>query len=381
MKIFSRHAVIVLLLFLSLMLTAMLHAATQGNEEPVNPLQLAANAGINLPDNYTWKVQKPFVFFFRKDAAGRAGDIMEMAHAAHQRIIAHVGINPPGWIQVYLTSSSEEYRRLQPKGNKAPEWAVGLAYGDLGVIYLRQAGRSGQAVNVEETFVHELSHIIVRRATKENEVPRWFSEGMAMYHARQFSLELIKTIGYAILTRSIIPLRGLENRFPGVSTDIELAYAESFEFVNFLVNEFGERKFHKFVRRLASGGEFYTSLEESFGLDVEKLEEKWLSDLKLNYAWLPAITSGGTLWGLASLFLVIGYLRKRRERKKKMLKWEEQENNRSWAYKQNPVSGREERRPIILQNGPLDQNGTPDSEDDESPEDDSESNDPTKYIH
>ncbi len=374
MKNIIRNTLTLLLLTAAMLCSSMSHSADVQKTDAANPQKLAADVGIELPDNYTWKIRNPFVFYFRKDAESRAADIMEMAEAAHKRIVTHVGVNPPGWIQVYLTSSVDEYRRLQPQGNKAPEWAVGLAYGNLGVIYLRQAGKSGQAVNVEETFVHELSHIIVRRATKENEIPRWFSEGMAMYHARQFNFEHIKTIGYAILTRSLIPLRELESRFPGVSSDIELAYAESFEFVNFLENEFGGRKFHAFVRRLASGGEFYSSLEEIFGLNAEELEKRWKSDIKMTYAWLPAITSGGTLWGVASVFLVLGWLRKRRERKKKMLAWEEQEASKTWAFKQNPALRGENHRSVAFRSDSFDDD---DAEEDEAPE----SNDPNRYLH
>jgi len=105
MKNIIRNTLTLLLLTAAMLCSSMSHSADVQKTDAANPQKLAADVGIELPDNYTWKIRNPFVFYFRKDAESRAADIMEMAEAAHKRIVTHVGVNPPGWIQVYLTSS------------------------------------------------------------------------------------------------------------------------------------------------------------------------------------------------------------------------------------------------------------------------------------
>ncbi len=369
-----RNTFLLALILLAFLVTPNI-AWPQEATSTANPQQLAKKTGIKLPDDFRWLVSENIVYYFPESAQSRVSDIVEVGSDARREIFRHIGIDSGEPIQVYLVSSSKQYQRLQPRGQKAPDWAVGLAYGSLGVIYLRQAGSSGSVVNLRQTFIHELSHILMRRALDGRDIPRWFSEGVAMYHARQFDFERIKTVGYAILMGRLIPLQGLESRFPQVKSDINLAYAESFEFVNFLVNEFGEANFQQLIQNIASGKDFYAALEIVYTMPLDELEAMWISDLKMSYTWLPALTSGGTIWGLAALILVIGYISKRRIKKKKMKEWEIRENRENWSEKQlPPQTAKTTPADIVKTEQGL---NSPEDPDDHSPR----SNDPTKYIH
>ena len=49
----------------------------------------------------------------------------------------------------------------------------------------------------------------------------------------------------------------------------------------------------------------------------DEIEELWLEYLKLRFSWIPILFSTGTLWFLASLVFIWGYVHKKRKSPRK----------------------------------------------------------------
>ena len=249
-----------------------------------------------------------------------------MAEKTLADLSAVTGVRPPVPVRVYLAANSEDFFRLQPGGRSAPFWAAGITYPALNTVILRQAGSSGQPIELEKTFVHELSHVVLEGAAREGvRIPHWFVEGLAQWQAREFDVERAFRLSKALLAGRLIPLSDLSRGFAGDRHDVSLAYDESFEFVNFLIGRSGPEPFHSLIRKLADGDAFTPALESAYGVPLETLEREWTSSLRMSYNWLPLLTSGGTVWGVATVLFLLGYLRKRREKARRMARWEAEE--------------------------------------------------------
>jgi hypothetical protein len=188
-----------------------------------------------------------------------------------------------------------------------------------------RAARRG-SVDVRKVFIHELSHMALGKAFRGREkVPRWLDEGVAMYEAKEWDFSRISTMTQAVLTDSLIPLTEITYSFPREADKAKLAYAESFYLVSFLVSRYGRGRFHQFIREYSGGKELNRVLLEVYRIRLYELEKKWRDYLRLRFSWIPIATSTTTLWFLAAVALVVGYLKKRRATRLKLEEWEREE--------------------------------------------------------
>lgn len=300
------------------------HAFDEGN--PAIP------ETIQIPKGYESTPIERFIFTYPKNGRSRADDLMEIARAERAKLVETIGIDPGGVSRVYLAANEEDFHALQPGKRPLPGWVAGIAYPALNAMVLRQAGSQGQMIDLVRTFKHELSHLIFRHAVPGEDVPKWFVEGLAQWQAGEFDLDRSLRLAKAILAGRLIPLRNLMQSFPGDSLGIQLSYDQSYEFVNFLIGEYGQARFHDFMRKLARGEGFALSLETTYGQSVGELEQQWIDGLKVRYNWIPLISSGSALWGFATVLFLIGYWRVKRDRAKRMKAWEEEERARLIAF-------------------------------------------------
>ena len=136
-----------------------------------------------------------------------------------------------------------------------------------------------------------------------------------MYQAGEWSLDRSRTLSSGVASKRIFSLEALTDSFPDKVSDVELAYAQSVDFVGFLLGEFGPDPFHRFVELLADDWPFFVALEEAYDTGIQVLEDRWRQDLKMRFSWIPLITGTATFWFLATLVFVLAYLKKRRSRR------------------------------------------------------------------
>jgi hypothetical protein len=256
-----------------------------------------------------------FHLHFRARYQVAVEDLAPSLEAIRDRILADLGSSNPAQTTIFLGGDSDELQAAAPTGASVPAWATGLAFPKLNLILLRLKGPSAQTERLVQVFAHEWSHIALAHAVDFRRIPRWFSEGFAMYQAGEWSLERSQTLSSGVVSKRIFSLAALTDSFPETISDVELAYAQSVDFVGFLLGEFGPDPFHRLVRLLAEGWPFFVALEEAYDTGIHVLEDRWRQDLKLRFTWIPLITGTATFWFLATLVFVLAYLKKRRSRR------------------------------------------------------------------
>jgi hypothetical protein len=287
-------------------------------------LVLIIYALLSTSSSYAFQsVETEFFAFYYYQQYDRAAQILiQKADSIAQEISNSLGfafLNP---VDVFIVPTFEDAQKIQPPGARIPIWAIGVAFPLKNLIIIIKKKR----VDLEKTFRHEVNHILLGQAFKgKQKVPRWLDEGLAMIQAREWSMSRLSTITSAVLTDSLIPMDDLAESFPSDLRNAELAYCQSFYFISFLKGEFGNTAFKDFLKEYCKHKNFSRAIIETYHISWDRMEDLWLDYLRLRFSWIPIITSTSTLWFIASLIFIMGYVRKRRKSHLKKHQWENEE--------------------------------------------------------
>jgi hypothetical protein len=235
-----------------------------------------------------------------------------------------------GRTTVQVAASEEEFLALQPYRSHI-DWASGVAYEELGLIVLRVDQQI--LLTIEETFEHELSHVLLLNAVKMRP-PRWFIEGIAILLADQDLVSRFEAVAAASVSDSTLRLADMDRGFPGAPKLRELAYAQSGLFVAYLDNRFGRQSLSELIIAMSYGMSIESAFPRITGLTLAAAEEQWRKTLS-GLGWVLGLTSDWIVWLVATLLMVAAAVLVRvrmRRRKKRMNEPEEPD----WEYRDGP---------------------------------------------
>lgn len=230
------------------------------------------------------------------------------------------GVELDETLEVRIARNPEEMRELAPRFAPPPAYATGVAYTHHGLILLSAiAPETWEAPDLETVFVHELSHVALRRAARGHAMPRWFVEGVAVVHAGEQSFERIKSLWQGHRSGSLMPLDQLAGNFPSRPYEVNLAYAQSADVVNFLRSGDGDsRRFVRLIDELGEGDGFTSALSDAYALTPGQLERDWREYLNGKVQTLPLIVGGSTFWALAAILLFLAWRKRRKVHKQRL---------------------------------------------------------------
>ncbi len=263
------------------------------------------------------------------EQSGELVRALERRRADHMREIeVELGVPVFDRVIVRVARNPDEMRALAPVGLPPPPYAEGVAYPELGIILLCLTGPNPAApVNVPSVFVHELSHVALHRAVNRNRVPRWFSEGVAIYQARERRLERAQTLFDAYGSGALHGLGTLDRAF-GSPDDrvVGVAYAQSASMVTFMLGDNrGRAKLQRLIREMGTGVPFEEAFDRAYYMPLDDMHKAWRKNLGERYSILPYVFGGTTIWVVCTIAIAFGYARKRREAKARLARMGEEE--------------------------------------------------------
>ena len=131
-------------------------------------------------------------------------------------------------------------------------------------------------------FPHELTHIIADEMANGRRFPLWFDEGFANYEGGIIGLDEA-LLAEALQKGKLIPLAELvqSKSYPSDVDRRKLFYTEAERIVEFLITQYGRRRFGEFTETLLATGDFEQAIRFAYGGKIGSLEE--LSRLWLKY--------------------------------------------------------------------------------------------------
>jgi len=300
--------------------------------EPVVPHDVplvlpSARAAIPpVPAGYVVKDLGWLELAYPPGASERVASIVADADAVKADLASKLGQDVLGHVVVRVAPTVADMAKLAPADAPPPEYASGVAYHGLHLVLLSMlAPRGAEAVDLDETFRHELAHVALEDAVQGRHVPVWFNEGLAIALSGELAMARTKTLWNATLSGTLIPLADLDRSFPHRDFEVSIAYAESADFMKFLTRRADQLRFVALIERVREGQPFERAVSEAFGSDLRRLEFEWRGDLEHRFSVLPVLTGGGIVWVLLIGALGYAYVRKKRRAKAILDRWAREE--------------------------------------------------------
>lgn len=246
---------------------------------PLGTFFIFCVATFGVQAEVAWRTypQRHFVIYTKDVPQDFVERVKERASEYYQEIIDRLGfIGYRGSleserIKIYIYKNAEEYL----EGTRQAHWSHGSASVRSREIQTFPAAHGF----FDSTLPHELGHIIFRdRIGLEAEVPLCFEEGVAMYQelARRWGAR--EVIQAAMAQGQFIPFAELIQMRLSQQTPraiVELFYAESADFIHFLMNAYGQYKFVHLCRKLKEGVGFLEAVDSVYGRDIERIGKAW----------------------------------------------------------------------------------------------------------
>jgi hypothetical protein len=256
----------------------------------------------------------------------RGDALLHEADDFRQRLSEDFGQPTLERVLVRVARTPDQMAELAPEAAPPPAYAAGVAYPSLSLVLLAlQAPVTWEAPDLTELLKHELTHVALGDAVAGHHVPRWFDEGLAIHESGELPWVRTKTLWDATLGKHLLPLSYLDQGFPSDGYEVNEAYAESADFVRFLMRDADRARFGSLLERVRAGVPFERTLADAYGSDVRKLEYEWREELSHRFGILPIVTGGGLLWVLIAGLAGTAWMKKRRLAKAKLAEWGREE--------------------------------------------------------
>jgi len=201
-------------------------------------------------------------------------------------------------------------------GIPARAGVVGLATFPAGAVHI---DGTGSLVAIEKVVPHEVAHVLVGRALGAalEALPAWVNEGIAEYAAGEQASQVDPVTLEAIGRGAWLPLSQLDARLRDQAGPDPLAYAEAASVVHFLVSQRGEPVIAALLSRLRQRGDFESALEQATRWNSQQLESAWRLSVARRWRWPLLLRSPAVPFALMLLIFILGYIRYRRERRRR----------------------------------------------------------------
>jgi hypothetical protein len=279
---------------------------------------------LEPPPGYTTERDGNVRWTYPLSAADEVGALRAYQRLAWRRVVAELGVPVADTLDIRVALNPEQMQRLAPPKSALPGYADGIAFPKSGLVLLTlTAPETFFRPDMNRVLTHELSHVALERAVRGAAVPRWFTEGVAVHQAGESSLTRIETLWNATLRGRLLSLAELSQAFPNNHNQIDLAYAQSADFVGFMLDGRDERgHFQALLRELAKGRSFTEAVQSTYHVPLSYLEREWRAGLQRHFGRWPALFMGLTVvWVLGAALLGVAFVRTRLRDRATLRRW------------------------------------------------------------
>lgn len=252
-----------------------------------------------------------FRIVYTARAKGAAEVLSRDLEAVRDDIARLLGRDWPGVTEIRVGFGREEYEALSLPGGRPPSWAIALAYPGKNLVLVE--AHSLVSGDGPLTLRHELVHAALGQFGTV--WPHWFQEGLAqeLTGERKWHMQQVATLTRAVTQDRVFFFDDLAGHFPSLPDDVEIAYAQSVAFVEFLRDRHGSLAFQRLIERVEGGDSFEKAFGVAFYVPLSMEEEAFRKELPRRYPWWPLLLSGGTLvWVGTSALVVLAFIRRRK---------------------------------------------------------------------
>jgi hypothetical protein len=153
---------------------------------------------------------------------------------------------------------------------------------------------------VNDTFKHELCHLLLHYHIREQILPKWLDEGICQWISGTVGEMLIGggvTISRIDMAYRLIPLGQLAVSFPEDKDLLILAYKESHNFVGYITTQYGTASLRDILKYLKEGDDIDQAILKTLSKPFQDVQDEWIDDMRRRNEWL--------IWGSQHLYEII----------------------------------------------------------------------------
>jgi len=180
-------------------------------------------------------------------------------------------------INLWVYASNQDFHGALAPGSY--EWVGGEAHPALLEAYISVNDANDDTL--VRDMPHELTHLVFHQLSAQGPVaPTWFDEGLAVYNQFFHEPEMIARFQQGLSSKSLLRLYRISDNFPADGDLAYLAYAQSWNLIDYMYTTFGHAKMAQLIKKMNdSQADFGEDLTQALGLDQDHLENQWLLHL------------------------------------------------------------------------------------------------------
>jgi len=281
-------------------LVASLPALAVVPERPYEAPRMADDTAVPpLPPEYRSDDSAGIRFAYHPSARDRVRELIEDAKAVRAELSLSLGQAVLSSVDIRVARGSSDFERIVPA--KAPRGTGVVAFGDIGMLVLSLRLGSSSPSDIRASFRRGVAYLALDEVAGPTGLPRWFRVGFALSFSREDSLSRSRSLWWASMRQSLVPLVDLDHHLGGRAGHGTVAAAQAADFVRFVLQERQRESFATLLASSAAGEPFDRALQMSFQQDLAALEGAWREDLAKHKGFLPMLVFGTGVWLLLAV--------------------------------------------------------------------------------
>ena len=189
------------------------------------------------------------------------------AHAARW-----LGVEPAGYPRIYLVDDHAGMRARAGEG--VPEWAVAVARRDDVLVFRLDRIGQGPTTGLDIVLTHETVHHVLTHLGGLP-LPRWFEEGLCVFHAGVSYFEPDTTVERLAAGGRLPTFEETARAFRADDRSAAAAYKLGHAAVTYFVQEHGEEDLRRLLKNVAGRMPFEGAFQEATGETLAAFEARW----------------------------------------------------------------------------------------------------------
>ncbi len=260
----------------------------------------------------------------------KSKDMRLILDVASLRIEKLLDIKLPDTIFVAIVETQQQFDSLA--GGSLPEWGAGAAIPSRNLMLLREPMMDRYPGTMADLLEHELAHIAMYHRVRGVRLPRFIEEGFASWFAGEWSFSNVTTVAAAQISKSLFPLRDIDEVNSFHQAQANLAYSQSYLVVAYIFQRYGELGFIDLLDAFAEGKNITEAFHRGLDISFWRFEADYRKYLSDNYTLMAILSDMSGLWIILAIVVFLGWLLIRRRRKTAFDRWKEEEKYQSTDF-------------------------------------------------
>ena len=180
-------------------------------------------------------------------------------------------------VNLWTYASNQDFHGALAPGSY--EWVGGEAHPGLNEAFISVIDENDNTL--VRDMPHELTHLVFHQLIAQGpQPPTCFDEGLAVYNQLFHEPEMRARFQQALFNKSLLRLYKISDGFPANADQAYLAYAQSWNLIDYMYTTFGHAKMTLLIKKMNdSQADFGEDLVQVLGKDQDHLENQWLLHL------------------------------------------------------------------------------------------------------